>query len=176
MERNGSPQTPRRWELRFRNSPTGMVDTKERTALRDLKDVCFPRALRNTILPYPHGMALLSKRTRKCSTRCLTEPTLLEIARYPVSWLWLADYTLDGCDRPLVDASARPNSPKRPAGNDVIIWSLSLRLFLSSSSSSLETTRPNNRSIFFKVAWCMASPKVAFRSLEQWARQHHDIK
>jgi len=119
---------------------------------------------------------LLSKRTRKCSTRCLTEPTLLEIARYPVSWLWLADYTLDGCDRPLVDASARPNSPKRPAGNDVIIWSLSLRLFLSSSSSSLETTRPNNRSIFFKVAWCMASSKVAFRSLEQWARQHHDIK
>ena len=108
-----------------------MVDTKERTALRDLKDVCFPRALRNTILPYPHGMALLSKRTRKCSTRCLTEPTLLEIARYPVSWLWLADYTLDGCDRPLVDASARPNSPKRPAGNDVIIWSLSLKLFPS---------------------------------------------
>jgi len=26
-----------------------MVDAKERTALRDLKDVCFRRALRNTI-------------------------------------------------------------------------------------------------------------------------------
>src|SRR5437870_13260423 len=152
-----------------------MVDTKERTALRDLKDVCFPRALRNTILPYPHGMALLSKRTRKCSTRCLTEPTLLEIARYPVSWLWLADYTLDGCDRPLVDASARPNSPKRPAGNDVIIWSLSLRLF--PSPPAVHRSRPRaQRSIFFKVAWCMASSKVAFRSLEQWARQHYDIK
>src|SRR5207253_1212307 len=118
---------------------------------------------------------LLSKRTRKCSTRCLTEPTLLEIARYPVSWLWLADYTLDGCDRPLVDASARPNSPKRPAGNDVIIWSLSLRLF--PSPPAVHRSRPRaQRSIFFKVAWCMASSKVAFRSLEQWARQHHDIK
>jgi len=36
---------------------------------------------------------------------------------------------------------------------------------ISASSSSLETTRPKNRSIFFKVAWCMASSKVAFRSL-----------
>ncbi len=108
-----------------------MVDAKERTALRDLKDGFSARPEKHDFLPYPHGMALLSKRMRKCSTRCLTEPTLLEIARYPISWLWLADYTLDGCDRPLVDASARPNSPKRPAGNDVIIWSLSLRLFPS---------------------------------------------
>ena len=36
---------------------------------------------------------------------------------------------------------------------------------ISASSSSLETTRPNNRSMFFKVACCMASSKVAFRSL-----------
>jgi len=131
------------------------------------------RAARNTILPYPHGMALLSKRTRKCSTRCLTEPTLLEIARYPVSWLWLADYTLDGCDRPLVDASARPNSPKRPAGNDVIIWSLSLRLF--PSPPAVHRSRPRAQ-ITGRYSSKLPGAWRRRRSLEQWARQHHDIK
>ena len=75
-------------------------------------------------------LATIRELSRSDSNRMLSTGTST-VARYPIRWLWLADYTLDGCDRPLVDASARPNSPKRPAGNDVIIWSLSLRLFPS---------------------------------------------
>src|SRR2546429_2562363 len=45
-------------------------------------------------------LATIRELSRSDSNRMLSTGTST-VARYPIRWLWLADYTLDGCDRPL---------------------------------------------------------------------------